>query len=412
MTNITKKVAKIIEDVKNFGDQAVIKYASLYDDVSITKSEDLVEKVHINKKLGKHFVSAIDLAIKNVKKFHNEEYKKIKKLWTTKYNGIITGQKFVPLESVGIYIPGGKYGYNYISTLLMAVIPAQVAGVKNVVVVTPPRNVTNYFLYTAYKLGIKEVYKIGGVQAIAALAFGTQTVPKVEMVVGPGNIWVTEAKRQLVGVVGIDLLAGPSEVVVVGDEESNSEEIAYELLAQAEHDKNAKSYFIGLSKNVIYKVKKFITTYALEFLPQIKIIYQPNIDKACELINNIAPEHLTLLTKKHQIFLKKVNNAGAIFYGDHPSAVFGDYIAGPSHVLPTGQTAKFSSGLSVVSFLKKISIVKLSQKAVKSLSPHVITLAKVEGMHWHSERLNKLVIPGETNAKESKGKPSNKRNKC
>lgn len=398
--NITQKVAKIVDDVKKYGDDAVIKYTFMFDNVKFKKSEDMVVKIHPVRIVNKSFIQAINLAIKNVRQFHTDEYKNLKKSWMTRYNNIIAGQKFVPVESVGVYIPGGKYGYNYISTLIMTVIPAQVAGVKKIVVVTPPRNVTDYFIYTVYRLGIKQIYRVGGVQAISALAFGTKTIPKVDMIIGPGNVWVTEAKRQLVGVVGIDLLAGPSEVVVVADDSYSVEEIVCELLAQAEHDKDAKCYLIGLDKNIVESIKSFLNKNAKEFIPQIEVMFEKDIKKICDVINKIAPEHLTLLTKKFSEIVKLVKNVGAVFYGVHPSAVFGDYIAGPSHVLPTNHTARFSSGLSVLSFLKKISIVKFSTKSIQSLSELTSTLAEVEGMTWHSKRVK--LISGETNAKESK----------
>ncbi|MCS7227946.1 MAG: histidinol dehydrogenase, partial [Endomicrobia bacterium] len=298
MNKLERKVEEIINNVKLSGDTAVVKYTKLFDGIKNFTKRDIKLKIlrppYIN---DKNFIESLQTAIFNIKKFHIEEYKNLRKSWKTKYNGIETGQKFIPVESAGIYIPGGKYGFNYISTLLMTVIPAQVAKVKNIVVVTPPKNVTDYFIYTAYKLGIKEIYKIGGAQAIAALAFGTETIPKVDIIVGPGNVWVTEAKRQLVGVVGIDLLAGPSEVVVVGDSSYSVEEIVFELLAQAEHDKEAKSYFIGVDKEIVDKVKTYITKNVPEFMPQIKILLEKNINNICDIINKIAPEHLTLLTK-------------------------------------------------------------------------------------------------------------------
>lgn len=385
---VAKIVERIIEDVRKNGDFSLVKYTRKFDKIKDFSLKDIRKKIDFEPELkDEEFVRGLTLAIKNIRRFHTEEYKNLKKIWLTKYNGIFAGQRFLPVDSVGVYIPGGKYGFNYISTLLMTVIPAQIAGVKKIVVVTPPKNATDYFIYTAYRLGIREIFKIGGVQAIAALAFGTKIIPKVEMIVGPGNIWVTEAKRQLIGVVGIDLLAGPSEVVVVGDNTYTIEEIIYELLAQAEHDPEAKSYFIGLEKETTKKVKVYLLKIAPEFLNQIKIMYINDIKKVCETINKIAPEHLTLLTKKQKEILEGIKNAGAIFYGDVPSAVFGDYIAGPSHVLPTNSSARFSSGLSVGSFFKKISIVKILKKGVKKLSKNASTLAEKEGMLWHKRRV-------------------------
>jgi len=389
--NLSEKVKDIVEEVRNFGDDAVVKYIRIFDGIKDFSIKDIRLEIKNKPKLNdRDFINAINLAIKNVSQYHIEEYKNLKKYWVKKYSGLQAGQKFVPINSVGVYIPGGKYGFNYISTLIMTIIPAKVANVKNIVVVTPPKNVTNYFLYTLYLLGIREVYRVGGVQAVAALAFGTKTIPKVDLVVGPGNIWVTEAKRQLFGIIGIDLLAGPSEVVVVADKYTPYKQVAFELLAQAEHDKEAKSYLIGLDEEILSKVKECIEKENSELLAQIKFIFERDIRKVCDLINQISPEHLTLLTEKQSFILKNVYNAGAIFFGKGASAVFGDYIAGPSHVLPTNTAARFSSGLSVLNFLKKISIVKFSKNAVKNLSSLTSKLAEVEGMFWHKKRAEEV----------------------
>jgi histidinol dehydrogenase len=386
--SITTKVQKIIEDVKKFGDKAVLKYTRMFDNIPDFSSKDIKIEIKNSPKINDNlFKNSVKLAIENVRKFHIAEFESIKKYWIKKYNNIEAGMKFIPVDSVGVYIPGGRFGYNYISTLIMTVIPAQIAKVKKIVVVTPPRNVSKYFLYTAYMLNIREIYGVGGAQAIAALAFGTETIPKVDLIVGPGNIWVSEAKRQLIGTVGIDLIAGPSEVVVVTDGSYPIEVIISELLAQAEHDKDAKSWLISLDKHVIEKVKNLILTNAKERFYQIQFKYVKDIDTAINIINTIAPEHLTLFTKKQNVFIKKIKNAGAVFYGENPSAVFGDYIAGPSHVLPTNTTARFSSGLSILTFLKKISLIKFSKKSTKILAKYTAKLAEIEGMEWHKKRV-------------------------
>jgi len=386
--SITTKVQKIIEDVKKFGDKAVLKYTRMFDNIPDFSSKDIKIEIKNTPKINDNlFKNSVKLAIENVRKFHIAEFESIKKYWIKKYNNIEAGMKFIPVDSVGVYIPGGRFGYNYISTLIMTVIPAQIAKVKKIVVVTPPRNVSEYFLYTAYMLNIREIYGVGGAQAIAALAFGTETIPKVDLIVGPGNIWVSEAKRQLIGTVGIDLIAGPSEVVVVTDGSYPIEVIISELLAQAEHDKDAKSWLISLDKHVIEKVKNLILTNAKERFYQIQFKYVKDIDTAINIINTIAPEHLTLFTKKQNVFIKKIKNAGAVFYGENPSAVFGDYIAGPSHVLPTNTTARFSSGLSILTFLKKISLIKFSKKSTKILAKYTAKLAEIEGMEWHKKRV-------------------------
>jgi histidinol dehydrogenase len=386
--SITTKVQKIIEDVKKFGDKAVLKYTRMFDNIPDFSSKDIKIEIKNSPKINDNlFKNSVKFAIENVRKFHIAEFESIKKYWIKKYNNIEAGMKFIPVDSVGVYIPGGRFGYNYISTLIMTVIPAQIAKVKKIVVVTPPRNVSEHFLYTAYMLNIREIYGVGGAQAIAALAFGTETIPKVDLIVGPGNIWVSEAKRQLIGTVGIDLIAGPSEVVVVTDGSYPIEVLISELLAQAEHDKDAKSWLISLNKHVIEKVKNLILTNAKERFSQIQFKYVKDIDTAINIINTIAPEHLTLFTKKQNVFIKKIKNAGAVFYGDNPSAVFGDYIAGPSHVLPTNTTARFSSGLSILTFLKKISLIKFSKKSTKILAKYTAKLAEIEGMEWHKKRV-------------------------
>ncbi|MCX7957211.1 MAG: histidinol dehydrogenase [Endomicrobia bacterium] len=387
---ISKIVNRIINKVKIDGDEAVVKYTRYFDRLDNFNIKDIKLKIpSISKlKLKDDFTYALELSIKNVRNFHTIEYKHIKKFWITKNYSYFFGQKFTPINSVGIYIPGGKYGYNYISTLLMTIIPAQVAGVKKIIVVTPPRNVSDYFLYTAYRLGIKEIYRVGGIQAIAALAFGTKVIPKVDMIVGPGNVWVTEAKRQLTGTVGIDLLAGPSEVVVVADNNVSMEKVAYELLAQAEHDKYAKSWLISLDSNFAKKVKNYVKNLDKKILSQIEFIVEKDIKKVCDLINSISPEHLTVLaSEKQNYIIKNVVNCGAIFYGFNASAVFGDYIAGPSHVLPTATTSRFYSGVSVLTFMKKISLVKFTKKSLGKLSENTALLAEVEGMYWHKKRV-------------------------
>lgn len=384
MDELYFKVKKIINDIKTNGDAAVVKYTKVFDNITNFSKKDLVVKIKKVDVEDKQFVSSIKLAIKNVKKFHLEEKKRIKKSWLFKNNGMVLGQKVLPIESVGIYVPGGKYGYNYISSLIMAVIPAQVAGVKNIVVLTPPKNVSKYFVYTCNLLGIKNVYAIGGVQAIAAASFGTETVPKVDLIIGPGNKWVTEAKRQLFGVVGIDLLAGPSEIVVLADETTSLDEIVYELLAQVEHDNEAKGVLISFDKEIIKNVKSKIESMNKKYLLQIKFFFVNTVSDAVKLINQISPEHLTILVNKNiSNIVNKIKNAGAIFLGKNASTVFGDYVSGPSHILPTNKTANFSSGVSVQTFMKKISIVKFTTKFLRNNIFAASKIAEVEGMVFH-----------------------------
>ncbi|MFQ3675799.1 MAG: histidinol dehydrogenase [Endomicrobiia bacterium] len=384
MTELYFKVKQIIDEVNKNGDLALVKYTRIFDKISNFDRKDLLVKVEPVKIFDRKFVSAIKYAIKNVRKFHLEEKKRIKKTWFFNNKGMVLGQKIVPIESVGIYVPGGKYGYNYVSSLIMSVVPAQVAVVKNIVVLTPPKNVSEYFLYTCNLLGIKKVYAVGGVQAIAAASFGTESVPKVDLIIGPGNKWVTESKRQLFGTVGIDLLAGPSEVVVVADKTVSLDEIVYELLAQIEHDIDARSVLISLDRETIKKVKLKIESIDKRYLKQVEFIFTKSIFSAIELVNKISPEHLTfMLDKNINQVIHGIKNAGAIFLGRKSSTVFGDYIAGPSHILPTNRTANFSSGVSVQTFMKKISVVKFSSKFLKSNTTSASKIAEVEGMVYH-----------------------------
>jgi len=384
MNELYFKVKQIIDDVNKNGDSALVKHTRIFDKISNFNKKDLLVKVKPVKIFDREFVSAIKYAIKNVRKFHLEENKRIKKTWVFNNKGMVLGQKIVPIESVGIYVPGGKYGYNYVSSLTMSVIPAQVAGVKNIVILTPPKNVSEYFLYTCNLLGIKKIYAVGGVQAIAAAAFGTECVPKVDLIIGPGNKWVTEAKRQLFGIVGIDLLAGPSEVVVVADKTIFLDEIVYELLAQVEHDSEARSVLISLDKITIKSVKLRIKNLNKKYLKQTKFILSKSIDDVINLINKISPEHLTFMLNKHvDKIIRGTKNAGAIFLGRNASTVFGDYVAGPSHILPTNKTANFSSGVSVQTFMKKISVVKFTSKFLESNINSASKIAAVEGMVYH-----------------------------
>ncbi len=384
MDRLYFKVNKIISEVKNYGDLAVVKYTKKFDKIIDFDKRKIKVKVKDIKIKDEDFISSIKYAINNIKKFHLEENKRIKKSWNIYYEGMFLGQKIVPVERVGIYVPGGKYGFNYISSILMSVIPAQIAKVKKIVVVTPPGNISEEFIFVCKLLGVREIYAVGGVCAIAGLAFGTDIIPKVDLIIGPGNMWVTEAKRQLYGVVGIDLLAGPSEVVVVADKNSDVNEVVYELLAQAEHDKNAKCVLISLDKLLISIVRSKIKSLDKKYLKQISFIFSKSIYETINLINTISPEHLTYLSENNvEKIIRGVINAGAIFLGKHASTVFGDYVAGPSHILPTNKTANFSSGVSVQTFMKKISLVKFVNKKLTSVIKSASIISQKEGMKFH-----------------------------
>ena len=301
----------------------------------------------------------------------------------------------MPIDSVGIYVPGGTASYP--STVLMNAIPAIVAGTKKVVMVNP-RNKGKHnpgVLYAAKKCGIKEIYSIGGAQAIAALAYGTKKIKKVNKIVGPGNLYVATAKKEVFGDVGIDMIAGPSEITVVGDKFSNPDWIASDLIAQAEHDELSQSILISKDKNLINKVQKSVSNQIIR-LPRKLIakkslksngilIYVSSDQKLIEIINKIAPEHLELNIRKYKNIINKIINAGSVFIGKYSTEAVGDYLAGTNHVLPTSGSAKFSSGLSVYDFYKRISYVNLSKKGIETLGPSVITLANFEGLAGHAK---------------------------
>ena len=295
---------------------------------------------------------------------------------------------------MGVYVPGGKASYP--SSVLMNCIPASIAGVNEIFMTVPyiDRGINPGVLYAAKKCGVKKIFKLGGAQAIAAFAFGTKVVPKVDKIVGPGNEYVALAKKEVSGISGIDMFAGPSEVTVVADKFSKPEWVSADLIAQSEHDEMSQSILITNSKDLILKVNKSIKKQ-LKFLPKRMIaskslknfglaILLNNLKEAGKVVNIIAPEHLQIYTKNPDIFLNSINNAGSIFLGPYSPEALGDYIAGPNHVLPTSGTAKFSSGLSVYDFLKRQSIIKISKRGIERLGPSVITLSKYENLHGHA----------------------------
>tara|TARA_B100000579_G_C22829534_1_gene855138 strand:+ start:990 stop:2270 length:1281 start_codon:yes stop_codon:yes gene_type:complete len=385
------KVLKIIEDVKRNGDRALIKYEKKFNSnskIKITK-KDIKKSI---KKLDLKVKRSIDLAYNRILKFHsNQKYKgfKFKDELDNKFE-----YKFCPIEKIGIYVPGGSASYP--STVLMNAIPALLANVKNITMVTPSSkgNLNPGVIYAAYKCNIKNIYNIGGAQAIAALAYGTKKIEKVNKIVGPGNKYVSAAKKEIFGEVGIDMIAGPSEITVVADDFSNSDWIASDLISQAEHDKFSQSILISSSFKILKKTensikkqlksleRKRIASFSLsKFGLFIKTFSNKEISK---IINIIAPEHLELNIKNYNIIKNKINNVGSIFLGKYSPEAVGDYLAGPNHVLPTTGTAKFSSGLSVYDFLKRISYINLSKKGIENLGPSVITLSEFEGLKGHS----------------------------
>jgi histidinol dehydrogenase len=394
-SSLEKSVREVLDDVKKYGDRALIKYAQKFDQVDLTKIGFSVSQQEIDeslKKVSKEFMKAVDVARQRIEAFHRQE---LEHSWFffDQFDNLL-GQIVQPINRVGVYVPGRLAAYP--STVLMNIVPAQVAGVKEIAVCVPPNKngqVSKHVLAVLKKLKVSEVYRLGGAQAIAAFAFGTESVMKVDKIVGPGNIYVTMAKKLVFGQVGIDMLAGPSEIVVIADKFANPTYIAADLLAQAEHDPQAVSILITDSNKVIQATLKMLNQL-LDRLSKNEIIEQalsnsliiqvPDLDLAVEITNDIAPEHLELILKKAPDWLKKIKNTGAIFLGSLTPVVAGDYLAGPSHTLPTGGTAKFSSPLSVKTFLKHSSLISFSQQGIKELSFNIKVLAELEGLDAHA----------------------------
>lgn len=390
---IEKKVNSIIDEVKLNGDKAIIQYTKKFDNVVLNKNNLIISSKILKsykKKVNTKTLNAFKLAIKNIKNFHKKQLPKGYKIIKT---NIKTGTSWNPINSVGLYIPGGSAIYP--SSLLMNVIPAQIAGVKRIVVTTPSQdgNFNSYILALLDLLGIKEVYQIGGAQAIAALAYGTKTIPAVDKIFGPGNAYVTTAKKNVFGKVGIDLMAGPSELVVVADKDNNPKWVASDLIAQAEHDENAQSILITdnltFAKKVLHNIDNLINKITRKKIVKKSlknfgaIIILKNLKLSNSIIDLISPEHLHLQNKSRNYIFKKVKNSGTIFLGEHTPEAFGDYIVGTNHVLPTSGSSRFSSGLGVLDFMKRISFVNMNEKSYKKLSNHVIQMASVEKLDGH-----------------------------
>ncbi len=397
-------VLKIIKDIKKNGDLALIKYSKKFDKISLNKNNIQIANSELNfiaKSLEPKIKKAINLAYKRIKQFHQRQKNVSFKFQDSFGNQL--GYKYNPINKLGVYVPGGKASYP--STVLMNCIPAIVAGVKNIyaVVPTPNNEINAGVIYAAKLCGVKKVFRIGGAQAIAALAYGTNSVEKVDKIVGPGNIFVAAAKKEVFGEVGIDMIAGPSEITIIAGPENNPEWTAIDLLSQAEHDELSQSILITKSLSFANRVKLEISKI-LQLLPKQKIaqssinnfgaiIVCKNDKEIVDIVNQIAPEHLEIKINNSDFIEKKIVNAGSIFLGNYSPEAIGDYIAGPNHVLPTSGTARFSSGLSVSDFYKKTSIIKCSKKGIKKIGPAAIDLANYEGLQAHAlsimKRINK-----------------------
>lgn len=393
--NIT--VEKIVEDVKQDGDSAILKYTKKFDGADLETME--VTKEEIEKAWKRTPQSLKDALIKagnNIKKFHEKQ--KRNSFMDNELKGKITGQLINPIEKVGIYVPGGKSSYP--STVLMNAIPGKVAGVKELIMVTPPgknSEIMDNILVAAKIANVDRIFKIGGAQAIAGLAYGTQTIPKVYKITGPGNIYVALAKKQVYGIVDIDMIAGPSEILIIADKLAKPKYIAADLLSQAEHDELASSVLItpceklaeAVSQEVDLQLenlaKKDIAKKSLENYG--RIIITKNLDEAIDIANEIAPEHLELMVAEPFLYINSIKNAGAIFVGENTPEPLGDYYAGPNHTLPTNGTAKFSSPLSVDDFIKKTSLIYYSKEALEEVKDTIVEISDSEGLTAHSNSI-------------------------
>jgi len=393
-TSIERSVAEILANVKAKGDDALRSYAKKFDGAKITSIDvDAGETAEAKRSADPKFISILERAAKNIRRFHEQQKRKNWKI--KERSGSDLRQLFLPIEKVGVYIPGGKAAYP--STVLMNVIPAQVAGVKEINLVSPPDkegNIHRDVLAAASMLGVKHIYRAGGAQAIAALAFGTDTIPAVDKIVGPGNIFVATAKRMVYGIVGIDSFAGPSEVVILADNSADPLFVASDMLAQAEHDERAVSVLVTPSRSFADNVQSEIKNLLIG-LPRKEIIQQSllnngriyivkSIQQGIDIVNDLAPEHLEIITTNSESDLKKIRHAGSIFLGNYSPVAIGDYFAGPNHVLPTEHTARFSSPLSVDDFVKKSSVIRYSQKRMEEVSEDVARFADHEKLSAHA----------------------------
>jgi histidinol dehydrogenase len=369
-------VANIISAVESYGDKALLQYTKKFDKVNIKQRSIRVTESEVSaafQNISPSFVTHIKQSINNITNFHQEQIIKSFRIKTE--DGAILGEEVQPIERVGVYIPGGTAPL--VSTVLMTVLPARVAQVKEVYLASPPYSdgcINPYILVVASLLKVKNIFKMGGAQAIAAFAFGTKTVAKVDKIVGPGNKYVTEAKRQLYGYVDIDTLAGPSEVVVIASKFTKEDYVVQDLKAQAEHKDGVA---------ILITPSKALANYVKDKVPKGYLIKVKNLDQAIDVANRIAPEHLELLVQRPHRLVKKIKNAGAVFLGPYSPTAVGDYIAGPSHVLPTYGTARFFSGLSVRDFLKTQSIINYSKKALERYYPTLELLSEIEGLKEH-----------------------------
>lgn len=396
----TDSVNEILSNVKENGDKAIFDYTKKFDGADINAENILVTKEEIEEAYdsleNKELVDIIRKSLNNIKVYHEKQ--KQYSWFDSKPDGSLLGQKVTPIARVGVYVPGGKAAYP--SSVLMNVIPAKVAGVEEIVMVTPPGKdgkVDPNTLIAANEAGVDKIYKVGGAQAIGALAYGTESIKKVDKIVGPGNIFVALAKKAVFGFVSIDSIAGPSEILVLADETANPKYVAADLLSQAEHDELASAILVTTSEELANEVSKWVDKFVKE-LSRTEIMEKSlenygyilvaeTMDDAIDAANEIASEHLEILTKNPFDTMTRVKNAGAMFLGEYSSEPLGDYFAGPNHVLPTNGTAKFFSPLSVDDFIKKSSIISFSREALEPMSQNIQKFAKAEGLTAHANSI-------------------------
>lgn len=394
-------VREIIQQVREQGDAGVLAATKKFDHADLTADQLQVTEAEIEEayqKVSPELLESLRLARDRIQEFHQRQH--FQSWFQPGENGELLGQLYRPLDRAGIYVPGGTAAYP--SSVLMNALPAKVAGVREIIMVTPPRSdgtILPLVLVAAKEAGVTKIFKVGGVQAIAALAYGTESIPKVDKIVGPGNIYVTIAKRLVFGLVDIDMLAGPSEIVIVADSSADPELVAADLLSQAEHDTRAAAILVtpdrALAERVQEEVekqlavlpRKEIASRALENCSAAVVV--DDLQEAVELANELAPEHLELYVEDPFSLLGQIKNAGAVFLGAYSSEPVGDYLAGPNHVLPTGGTARFFSPLSVEDFLKRTSVIYTTKSALKKWGPHIVRLAEEEGLAAHARAVAK-----------------------
>lgn len=393
-TDVSGIVADIIDNVRKNGDKALFEYCLKFDKAELTALEVTEEETAAAlTEVGEQFLAVITKAAENIRAFHEKQVRT--GFVINDKDGVVLGQKILPLDTVGLYVPGGTASYP--SSVLMNCIPAKIAGVKNIVMVTPPGSngkIKAEILAAAKTAGVDRIFKVGGAQAVAALAYGTESIPRADKIMGPGNAFVAEAKKQVFGVCGIDMIAGPSEILIVADGKTNPKYAAADMLSQAEHDKMASAVLVTdsmeFAQQIAVEIENQLRSLPREEIARTsienngKIIVAENLDSAIEIANEIAPEHLEICTDTPFDVLNKIKNAGSVFLGRSCPESLGDYLAGPNHTLPTGGTARFSSPLSVDDFVKKYSFTYYTADALEKVADDVAFFAEKEGLSAHA----------------------------